>query len=67
MGEELLYFNTRSLFFSFLQLSVTRKVLIAFIKGKVMALAFKSIRLDDGNLPILISMSEIARKIAVIK
>ncbi|MHA1724835.1 MAG: hypothetical protein ACTSXH_08340 [Promethearchaeota archaeon] len=67
MGEELLYFNTRSLFFSFLHLSVSRKVLIAFIKGKVMALAFKSIRLDDGNLPILISMSEIARKIAVIK
>lgn len=66
-GEELKYFNPGPLLFSFLHLSAMPEVTKILVDGKATAIAFESVRMDDDTLPILIPMSEIAGKIAVLK
>ncbi len=65
--EELKYFNPGPLLFSFLHLSAAKEVTDVFIKGKSTTIAFESVELDNGQLPILIPMSEIAGRFALIK
>jgi len=65
--EELNYFNPGPTLFSFLHLSAAKELTDILIKGKATTIAFESVRLDDGKLPILIPMSEIAGRMAVIK
>ena len=65
--EELNYFNPGPILFSFLHLSAVKELTDVFIKGKATAIAFESVELADGHLPILIPMSEIAGRMALIK
>jgi len=65
--EETKYFNPGPILFSFLHLSAVKELTDVFMKGKSTAIAFESVELDDGHLPILIPMSEIAGRMALIK
>jgi alanine dehydrogenase len=65
--EELNYFNPGPILFSFLHLSAAKELTDIFIKGKSTVIAFESVELDDGHLPILMPMSEIAGRMATIK
>ncbi len=65
--EELNYFNPGPILFSFLHLSAVKELTDVFLKGKSTAIAFESVELDNGHLPILIPMSEIAGRMALIK
>ncbi len=64
--EELNYFNPGPLLFSFLHLSANKDLALTFVNGKSTALAFESVKLSNGQLPILMPMSEIAGRMAVI-
>lgn len=63
--EELDYFNPGPLLFSFLHLSAQEYLTKKLIKGKATAIAFESVRYN-GELPILIPMSEVAGRMSVI-
>ncbi|NVM35639.1 MAG: alanine dehydrogenase [Candidatus Lokiarchaeota archaeon] len=65
--EELNYFNPGPKLFSFLHLSAVKELTDVFIRGKSTAIAFESVESDDGYLPILMPMSEIAGRMALIK
>ncbi|TFG13519.1 MAG: alanine dehydrogenase [Promethearchaeota archaeon] len=64
--EELKYFYPGPILFSFLHLSANKILTQTLVKGKSTALAFESIRLGNGQMPILTPMSEIAGRMAVI-
>ena len=66
IGEELKYFNPGPILFSFLHLSANKELTDVLVKGQSTALAFESVRLQDGQIPILTPMSEIAGRMAVI-
>lgn len=65
IDEELKYFNPGPLLFSFLHLSAEEKLTKTLVEGKSTALAFESIKVNN-ELPILMPMSEIAGRMAVI-
>jgi len=65
--EELNYFNHGPILFSFLHLSAVKELTNILMKGKATAIAFESVELDNGDLPILKPMSEIAGRMALIK
>ena len=65
--EEYKYFNPGPVLFSFLHLSANKELAQVFVNGKSTALAFESIKLPNGQLPILMPMSEIAGRMAVIQ
>lgn len=65
-GEELKFFNPGPILFSYLHLAAGRNLTQTFVDGKSKTLAFESVELDNGQLPILIPMSEVAGRIGVI-
>ncbi len=66
-AEELNYFSPGPILFSFLHLSAAEQVTKILVEGKATVIAFESVKREDGTLPILIPMSEIAGKIAIVK
>jgi len=52
--------------FTFLHLAADPKLTEALIKSSIIAIAYETVQLDDGSLPILIPMSEIAGRVAAI-
>src|SRR3972149_1040641 len=52
--------------FTFLHLAADRKLTEAIIKSSIIAIAYETVQLDSGLLPILIPMSEIAGRVAAI-
>lgn len=64
---ELNFFNPGPILFSFLHLSAVKELTDVFMRGNSTAIAFESVELDNGHLPILIPMSEIAGRMALIK
>lgn len=65
--EELNYFNPGPILFSFLHLSAEPEVTKTLVNGNATAIAFESVKLENGQLPILIGMSEVAGKMAAIR
>ena len=51
--------------FSFLHLAVKRKLTVSLLKKKVVGIAYETVQLRDGTLPILKPMSEIAGGLSV--
>ncbi|MFX1445032.1 MAG: alanine dehydrogenase [Promethearchaeota archaeon] len=66
INEELKFFNPGPILFSFLHLAANQELTRALINGKSTALAFESVRLENGQMPILTPMSEIAGRMAVL-
>ena len=52
--------------FTFLHLAADPKLTEALIKSSIIAIAYETVQLDDGSLPMLIPMSEIAGRVATI-
>ena len=51
--------------FTFLHLAAKRKLTIALLKKKAVGIAYETVQLADGTLPILKPMSEIAGRLSV--
>jgi alanine dehydrogenase len=52
--------------FTFLHLAPALELTTALLKQKVIAIAYETIRLPDGSLPLLIPMSEVAGRMSVL-
>lgn len=65
-AEEFNYFNPGPILFSFLHLAANKELTRTFVNGKSITLAFESVELENGQLPILIPMSEVAGRIGAI-
>jgi alanine dehydrogenase len=57
------YFRNGLILFTYLHLAADRALTDALLQKKVTGLAYETLQLDDGSLPLLIPMSEIAGRI----
>ena len=65
LPEEFRYFQEHHILFSYLHLAANPRVSTLICQHKLQAIAYESVMLEDGTLPLLIPMSEIAGKLAV--
>jgi alanine dehydrogenase len=63
--EEFELLKEGQIIFTFLHLASTKDLTLALLEKKVRALGFETVKLEDGRLPILTPMSQIAGKMAV--
>ncbi|WP_142660029.1 alanine dehydrogenase [Methylacidimicrobium tartarophylax] len=63
--SEIPFFRKGLLLFSYLHLAATRSLTEALVSQEVTALAYETLQLPDGSLPLLIPMSEVAGRVAV--
>ncbi|HIZ53335.1 MAG TPA: alanine dehydrogenase [Candidatus Enterococcus avicola] len=63
--SEYKYFREGLILFTYLHLAANKPVTEALMKDKVTAIAYEGVRMDDGSLPLLAPMSEIAGRMAV--
>lgn len=63
--EEVSLLNQEQIIFSFLQLFMRKKVLEILLDKKVTSIGFELVEDNDGNLPILSVMSEIAGQMSI--
>ena len=63
--SEIPFFRKGLLLFSYLHLAATRSLTDALVSQGVTALAYETLQLPDGSLPLLIPMSEVAGRVAV--
>lgn len=66
LTREFPLFNQGQILFTFLHLASDRVLTEALIKSGIVAIAYETVQLDDGTLPILVPMSEIAGRMASI-
>ncbi|MFP6583571.1 MAG: alanine dehydrogenase [Candidatus Hydrogenedentota bacterium] len=67
MGKELRWMNDAHIVYTYFHLASNESLTKALLKKKVTAVAYETIQLDDGSLPLLIPMSEVAGRLAVQK
>ncbi len=65
IAEEFDLFRDGQILFTFLHLAPNRPLTEALIRTGITAIAYETVESDDGSLPILTPMSEVAGKIAV--
>lgn len=65
LEEEFRFFKKDLMIFTFFHLAGNEKLTQALLEAKTMALAYENIRLENGILPILTPMSEIAGRLAI--
>ncbi|MBX6395542.1 MAG: alanine dehydrogenase, partial [Alicyclobacillaceae bacterium] len=63
--EEYRYFRENMLLFTYLHLAADRPLTEALLDSGVTAVAYETIQLDGGGLPLLAPMSEVAGRMAV--
>ena len=63
--EEFKYFRPDLVIFSYLHLAIEEELTKELLKKKVTAIASESVKTQDGQLPLLTPMSEIAGRLAV--
>ncbi len=66
LSQEYPLLRTGQVLFTFLHLASSRDLTDALMGSGVVAIAYEAVQLDDGTLPILIPMSEIAGRMASI-
>jgi alanine dehydrogenase len=59
------YLRPDLILFTFLHLAADRQLVEALLKYKVCAIAYETVQLKDGCLPLLASMSQVAGRVAV--
>jgi alanine dehydrogenase len=64
LPQEFQYFRSGLNLYTYLHLANEPKLTDELIKGKVRAIAYETIQLEDGSLPLLKPMSEIAGRMA---
>jgi len=67
MGPELRRMRSDQIVYTYFHLASNEKLTQSLLKKKVSAVAYETIQLDDGSLPLLIPMSEVAGRLAVQK
>ena len=63
---EFRYFRPDQILFAFLHLAPNRPLTQALLRKKVTAIAYETVEDNQGHLPILFSMSQIAGRIAIV-
>lgn len=63
VGPEYQFFREGLLLFTFFHLAADRELTTHLLASRVTGLAYETLQLDDGSLPLLIPMSEIAGRI----
>lgn len=64
LPEEYPYFKEKLILFTYLHLANEPELTAALLKNKVTSIAYESIQLPNGNLPLLTPMSEVAGRMA---
>ena len=64
-GDELRHVRPELILFTYLHLAANEPLTRVLIERRVRAVAYETIQLDDGTLPLLAPMSEVAGKLAV--
>jgi len=65
LSQEYPLLRKGQILFTYLHLAPVPELTVAMIKSEVIAIAYETVELQDGSLPILTPMSEVAGKIAV--
>lgn len=65
LPEEYGYFHEGLLLFTFLHLAPEKMLTEALVQSKVTAIAYETIQLTDGSLPLLSPMSEVAGRMSI--
>lgn len=65
LAEEFAYFRKGLLLFTYLHLAAAPELTKALVDKEVTAVAYETIQLANGSLPLLIPMSEVAGRMAV--
>lgn len=64
LPEEFKYFHEGLILFTYLHLANAREVAVALQEANVTSIAYENVQMDDGELPLLSPMSEIAGRMA---
>lgn len=64
LAEEYGYFKEEMILFTYLHLAPEKELTQALLEKKVTAIAYETIQLPDGSLPLLSPMSEVAGRMA---
>jgi alanine dehydrogenase len=59
------YFHPGQVLFTFLHLAPVKELALALLQKRIIGIAYETVQLADGTLPLLEPMSEIAGKLAV--
>jgi len=59
------YFKPGQILFTYLHLAANKTLTEALAKQKVISIAYETIQLEDGSLPLLVPMSEVAGRLSV--
>jgi len=65
LPEEYQYLHRGQMLFTYLHLAANAELAVELVKREVTAIAYETIQLPDGSLPLLIPMSEVAGPMAV--
>ena len=63
--EEIDHFREGQILYTYLHLAASKKLAMALMEKKVKAVAYETIEIEDGTLPCLVPMSEIAGRLAI--
>ena len=66
LPSEFRFFRAGQILFAFLHLAPNRALTLALLKKKVTAIAYETVEDEQGHLPILHAMSQVAGRVAVI-
>ena len=64
--QEIALLEPRHILFTYLHLAANEKLSRELLSRKVIGLAYETIQLDDGSLPLLAPMSAVAGRLAII-
>lgn len=65
LPEEYAYFQERQILYTYLHLAPEAELTRALVERKVSAVAYETIQLPDGSLPLLTPMSEVAGRMSI--
>lgn len=64
LKEEYKYFRKNLILFTYLHLAPARELTEALVESGVFSIAYETVQLEDGSLPLLTPMSEVAGRMA---
>jgi alanine dehydrogenase len=67
LGEELRWMRSGQILYTYLHLASNRELTDMLLERKVTGIAYETIQRDDGSLPLLTPMSEVAGRLSVQK
>ena len=65
LGEEYRYLHPGQIVFTYLHLAAAPELTEALLKSRSLAIAYETVQLADGELPLLTPMSEVAGRMAI--